>query len=330
MSPETPATKSEVEPSIACGQWKESCVGIASKFVRFFQAPWVIYTRPFAVSTNSYGLYRCCLDVLFWCKNLDRSRSPSTVEVFLKHRVWQDLQPKETTRPISSTEFQVFHGHDGSAEVEACRACHVIGVDWAVFFPAFPAFYVSVHGEWRCDMMAFSDHVRSHVLHVLVSLAWLLSFLVAQTSAKTCHFDFVYHFFVNSYTHFVSRNSSNVKDVRAVWALWWCTQRFAARDKGWLSKLATSLHGARADCIWTLHWWNWWVATCVAKLQVPYVSNQGAGSCHDSALAQDGKVPQCETLERARLWAYGVTPGSSCPWMSALLPCRSAVNWWRN
>ena len=81
----------------------------------------------------------------FWCKNLDRSRSPSTVEVVLKHLVWQDLQPKETTRPICSTEFQVFDGHDGAAEVEACRACHVIGL--GSFFPAFPAFYVSVHGE---------------------------------------------------------------------------------------------------------------------------------------------------------------------------------------
>ena len=54
--------------------------------------------------------------------------------------VWQDLQPKETTRPISSTEFQVFDGHDGSAEVEACRACHVVGVDWAVASQHFQLF----------------------------------------------------------------------------------------------------------------------------------------------------------------------------------------------
>ena len=76
----------------------------------------------------------------FWCKNLDRSRSPSTVEVFLNHPVWQELQPKETTRPISSTEFQVFDGHDGAAEVEACRACHVVGVDWAVSSQHFQLF----------------------------------------------------------------------------------------------------------------------------------------------------------------------------------------------
>ena len=75
----------------------------------------------------------------FSCNNLDRSRSPSTVEVFLKHLVWQDL-PKETTRPISSTEFQVFDGHDGSAEVEACRACHVVGVEWAVSSQHFQLF----------------------------------------------------------------------------------------------------------------------------------------------------------------------------------------------
>ena len=54
--------------------------------------------------------------------------------------VWQDLQPKETTRPICSTEFQVFDGHDGSAEVEACRACHVVGVDWAVSSQHFQLF----------------------------------------------------------------------------------------------------------------------------------------------------------------------------------------------
>ena len=83
--------------------------------------------------TKLFSFSVCCICIF----SVGESRS---LAYAFQAFVWQDLQPKETTRPICSTEFQVFDGHDGSAEVEACRACHVVGVDWAVSSQHFQLF----------------------------------------------------------------------------------------------------------------------------------------------------------------------------------------------